>query len=334
MPKRRRPGRIPTPAWEGARAGPLLRIRRQLGPRAYLLGGLLALVLVAAAIIAFAFVGDYIEERGRPGSAAISVEDRTYNLDYFARRLALLPLTVNVDPAVFVGIVTDQIIEEETVRRFASELGLSLAPEEVEAELATRLGLEGDDPNFAATYQAELDRTGFSDEEYRQMVEAQVLAPKVGQELTAGIPAEVEQVHYRQIQVSTEEEAQAVLARLEAGEDFAAVAREVSTDAQTRDEGGDRGWLARGEGDPFLEDALFLLEPGAISDPLPTQTGVFLFQVVEKALRSLDDSQRQQLERQSYRRWLEEKQQTLTIVNYVAQDGEKLRWAIDKAYGG
>jgi peptidyl-prolyl cis-trans isomerase SurA len=55
-----------------------------------------------------------------------------------------------------------------------------------------------------------------------------------------------------------------VLQRLAAGEDFAAVAREVSKGPGAQD-GGDLGWLRRGVVQKALEDAAFALEPGQVS---------------------------------------------------------------------
>jgi parvulin-like peptidyl-prolyl isomerase len=231
-------------------------------------------------------------------------------------------------------VVSDQIVEEETVLRFADELDVSIPAEGVDAELANRLEIEADAPGFADVYQAELDRIGLIDEEYRQIVEARLLADKIRVKLSADIPPDAEQVRYSLIQVETESEAQQVLARLQAGEDFAALAGEVSIDARSKDQGGDSGWLAKGSVDRAVEEVLFSLETGAISDSFPTPNGVFVFQVQEKEIRPLDDSQRRQVETQTYQRWLEDQQQGLEIKNYVAIDSDKLdqnklRWALD-----
>ncbi len=56
-----------------------------------------------------------------------------------------------------------------------------------------------------------------------------------------------------------EADAQAVLARLDAGDDFATVAKEDSQDIPTAKEGGSLGWIERGVIDPVFEDAAFQL---------------------------------------------------------------------------
>jgi peptidyl-prolyl cis-trans isomerase D len=74
--------------------------------------------------------------------------------------------------------------------------------------------------------------------------------------------------------------AEAVKARLDAGEDFATVAAEVSDDAGTKNTGGDLGWMARGgqlEG-PF-EDTLFSMNVGDIAGPVRTQFGFHILKL-------------------------------------------------------
>ncbi len=81
-------------------------------------------------------------------------------------------------------------------------------------------------------------------------------------------------------------------ARIEGGEDFAAVAREVSQDPGTREEGGDLGFLSRGEHHPRIEEALFGLEPGTVSEVIETDGGLHIVQVEERrpaGTRSFDE---------------------------------------------
>ncbi|MCB9726780.1 MAG: SurA N-terminal domain-containing protein [Spirochaetaceae bacterium] len=76
--------------------------------------------------------------------------------------------------------------------------------------------------------------------------------------------------------------AEAIRARLVAGEDFAAVAEEVSQDVATRATGGDLGAFARGTNDPALDEAAFTLEPGVLSEPIRTAYGYHILRVDEK----------------------------------------------------
>lgn len=69
--------------------------------------------------------------------------------------------------------------------------------------------------------------------------------------------------------------------RIEAGEDFGAVASEISEDPGTREAGGELGFFGRGEMIGAFEDAAFGASPGEIVGPVETDFGVHLIQVEE-----------------------------------------------------
>ena len=71
--------------------------------------------------------------------------------------------------------------------------------------------------------------------------------------------------------------------RVEAGEDFAELAREFSEDEATRDAGGELGFFGRGRYSPALEQAAFDAQPGELLGPiestLVTGTGFHLLEI-------------------------------------------------------
>lgn len=74
------------------------------------------------------------------------------------------------------------------------------------------------------------------------------------------------------ILVETEEEAAAVIVRLNDGADFAETAREIST-GPSGPNGGELGWFGAGMMVPEFEAAVIGLDVGAISEPVQTQFG-------------------------------------------------------------
>ena len=98
-----------------------------------------------------------------------------------------------------------------------------------------------------------------------------------------------EQRHARHILISVPEgqddaaraTAEGVVARLKGGEDFAAVAAEVSADAGTKAQGGELPWLARGQLAGTFEDALFALQVGQISEPVRVDDGFHIIRLDE-----------------------------------------------------
>ena len=71
----------------------------------------------------------------------------------------------------------------------------------------------------------------------------------------------------------------AAKARLDAGEDFVAVAKELSDDSSTADKGGDLGFFAQGSMLPEFDEAAFSTDKGKVSDPIETQYGYHLIKV-------------------------------------------------------
>lgn len=77
------------------------------------------------------------------------------------------------------------------------------------------------------------------------------------------------------------ERAEAALARLEAGEDFAALAEELSDDPSAT-AGGDLGWVTRGRQVEGFDEAAFELEAGETSDVVETTFGFHLILVEDR----------------------------------------------------
>jgi peptidyl-prolyl cis-trans isomerase C len=88
------------------------------------------------------------------------------------------------------------------------------------------------------------------------------------------------EIHARHILVATDADAQAVIKRLKAGEDFAKVAKEVSKDSGS--EGGDLGWFTKDRMVPEFAEAAFKLEPGQLSEPVKSAFGWHVIELEDK----------------------------------------------------
>jgi len=72
-----------------------------------------------------------------------------------------------------------------------------------------------------------------------------------------------------------------IKARLDAGEDFATVAKETSADPGSAAKGGDLGFFGRKAMVPAFEEAAFSLETGTVSEPVRSPFGFHLIEVTE-----------------------------------------------------
>jgi parvulin-like peptidyl-prolyl isomerase len=94
--------------------------------------------------------------------------------------------------------------------------------------------------------------------------------------------------------------------RLLDGEDFATLAAEYSDDGSASS-GGDLGWFGRGDMVPPFEEAAFSLELNTISEPIRSEFGYHLIEVLERdAERPKDEAALEQERATAYETWLEE----------------------------
>jgi parvulin-like peptidyl-prolyl isomerase len=157
---------------------------------------------------------------------------------------------------------------------------------------------------FKDAMQSYKQNINVSEDQFRDFVRAEILWGKMEEEISKDIPRVEEQVWARHILVETEEKAQDVLARLEAGEDFAALATEISTDTGSGANGGDLGWFGRGRMVPPFEEAAFALKIGEISDPVQSDFGWHIIQKLGHEMRPIDDTTYNQMKQTVFNSWL------------------------------
>jgi peptidyl-prolyl cis-trans isomerase C len=212
-----------------------------------------------------------------------------------AASLALVSLPARADDPV-VARVNGVDIKQSDLDFAASEIGPRLGSLEandrrrvllqfvIENELmasAAKQNSLDQQPNFADRvkyHERRALRDAFFDEDITNAVTEED-AKKIYDEKISQVKPEQE-VHARHILVGTEDEAKAVIQRLNNGEDFAKLANELSKDKNA--DGGDLGFFTRGQMLKPFEDAAFALEPGQISAPVQTQFGWHVIKVEEK----------------------------------------------------
>ncbi len=119
-------------------------------------------------------------------------------------------------------------------------------------------------------------------------------------------------VHVAQIVFRDHELSGTIMNRLKSGEDFGKVAREVSTGLEAAS-GGDLGFIGRGIMPEAIDDVIFSLHSGAISQVIKSPYGYHIFKIIEKEDRRRKFSDikerviadaRKQKEEQAYVLWL------------------------------
>jgi parvulin-like peptidyl-prolyl isomerase len=90
-----------------------------------------------------------------------------------------------------------------------------------------------------------------------------------------------EEVHALNILTETEDQAVDALIKLNEGMDFSTLAQEISI-ATSASKGGDIGFISKGTLTAEIEEQLFKLNSGDLSEIIPTEKGFHLFKIIEK----------------------------------------------------
>ncbi len=192
-----------------------------------------------------------------------SPEDNEFLISFYEQQLGQLQASISLVP----DDTLDEMIDDELVRQQAEAEGLMVTPAEVEQAItddirqaltvAPQEPLTGTEqlPTPTPVAQEQIDEVynsilanmKLSDKSFRAIVERRLLRGKLQDLLASRVPTTGLVADVQLIQTETEEDAVNALERIEAGEDFALVAQEVSTDTLTAEGGGSVGWVTTGQ---------------------------------------------------------------------------------------
>jgi peptidyl-prolyl cis-trans isomerase C len=167
----------------------------------------------------------------------------------------ILPQLTEVPANLRFPFVVEYLIERHLLAQAAVKEGVT-ETDEYKRRLAFYQAKALRDAYFAAKLKPTV-----TDEAVRESYEEQA----------AKVEAE-ERARARHILVETEEEAKDIVARLAAGEDFEALAKEHSLDG-SKEFGGDLGYFTAEEMVPAFSEAAFALDVGEVSEPVKTEFG-------------------------------------------------------------
>ena len=132
---------------------------------------------------------------------------------------------------------------------------------------------------------------GLDESDFRRFFETKLYRQKLEDSVDADLKPIEDEVWARHILVATLDQANAVIARLKKREDFGKIAAEVSTDTSSAAKGGDLGWFGKGAMVKEFEAAAFSMKIGEISQPVKSQFGYHIIQVLGHENRALDATQ-------------------------------------------
>ena len=269
--------------------------------KAYILiASVLAVVLVVVGIFYYqVYVAPFRQ-------VVITVDGTNIRMDYFLARTRM----AGSDTLSMLQQLTNELVIKEE----APKLGIIVTAQDIDNELRSQASSTGDAPvsdaAFKEWYRQALNLSKVSDATFREIAGNNLLSSRMQDYQAQRIATVVPQVHLNVIIVNTEDDANKVIARWNGGEDFATIARDVSTDTTSRDKGGDIGWIPSGV--TVFDAVAFSLPVGKISeadaympDPNSPPSFYYVLLVTEKsAARQVDDQYLPTLRDQALGVWL------------------------------
>ena len=210
--------------------------------------------------------------------------------------------------------ILDQLINEKLIVAEAKRSGLTASEAEINRQIDEALRQKkealGGEQAFQDQLRAENTTEALVRQRYRQQLQRDLLARRMVERAlprrtisTAEaetyfkahpeqFPKKSAEVRLQVIQIPAAADsvadakghaaALAARSRITGGEKFAKVAAEVSEDPGSARSGGDLGFFTRGSLEPGIEAAAFSLRPGELSQPVRTQFGWHLLEVIER----------------------------------------------------
>ncbi|WP_338447950.1 peptidylprolyl isomerase [Niallia oryzisoli] len=232
------------------------------------------------------------------------------------------------------------LIDNKIVEHEAEKKSITISDKEKDEEMQTYIEANGGEEQFnSALEQSGVTKADIESEIVNYLRIVKLLESKIeitDKEIESYFEEnkesynQPEQVEASHILVEDEVTANVVKEKLAAGEDFAALAKEYSTDTSNAENGGELGYFSKGEMAPEFEEAAFSMNKGDISDPVQTDYGFHIIKVTDKKaakeaeLKDYKDEIKQTLFDQElqteYSTWITEKREKLDIKNTLSNE--------------
>ena len=277
--------------------------------RIFILSGVGAMLLLVVGLL----IGGWYWTQIRPlDKTVLQVGEIKFSLGHLERRmsdeLSLIPASSLSNE--FLLALPDTVLRaferEAKVLEAAGDLDVTVSDLEIDEEIAQRGNIAaGAGPSaFAAELKRQVDDSGLKLDEFLQMIEAELLESKVLAHFTDAAADREPQVRARWIVISVDdlEAAEELFARLEAGEEFAAMVEDLPDSAASTEE----DWVPRGLfPDQAIEDFLFEAQEGQYSEVISTLIGHFIVELQERDEdRELDEVQKDRIGTRELFIWL------------------------------
>lgn len=182
------------------------------------------------------------------------------------------------DPVALRKQISDQLIENKLLEVQAAKYRIKVTSKDVDDAYKKIVDQSG---GTAEVKKVLNELYGMTEKDFKVLVRQQVLKEKIQNEVIA-------QVKVAHVLIKDEGRAKEVYDKAKKGDNFGDLAKQFSEDVKTKDQGGELGWLAKGQlvvdnnNMPEFDEAAFKSKKGDIVGPVKTNIGFEIIKVEDK----------------------------------------------------
>ncbi|MCF8012060.1 MAG: peptidylprolyl isomerase [Clostridiales bacterium] len=234
----------------------------------------------------------------------------------------------------------DALISQEIIEQEAEEQNVEVTDSDVEKEITKVKEYYGGQDAFNQA----MESYGYSSDDLKKEITMNIKVKKLLEPRISISEEEMkeyfntnkdsfavkEQVNASHILVEEKETAQEVNEKIQSGEDFAELAKEYSIDTTNKEQGGNLGFIQKGEMVKEFEQAAFSLEKSEISEPVKTKYGYHIIKVNEKkeAKKANYEENKEDIKdmlfekkmQTEYEPWMQEMREKYEVENYLEEN--------------
>ncbi|WMM25404.1 peptidylprolyl isomerase [Tissierella sp. MB52-C2] len=232
--------------------------------------------------------------------------------------------------------IVQKLIMEKLVAKEATKMDISVTDEEIEEQMLNYTTMMGGQEKFDEF----LDNNKISKEFFKENLRKEILFNKHRETFMAetNISEKEAQKYFNankddlvvikasHILVKTEEEGKKILERLNAGEKFDVLAKDLSIDKASAVNGGDLGYFTKGSMISEFEEVAFNLKVGEISDLVKTEVGYHIIYLEDRkdTFETLKDDIMKLLKEQKYLKSVQDLRSSAKVKVYLdSKDSKK-----------
>ena len=250
--------------------------------------------LILAVIIGVSVLGWYLAYKRPLLTNVAVVNGKKISVDYILRRclMSIYDASTNTttgtaDPlGVIQNIIQEQIVEQDAAK---PPYNITVTDADIDQALRNEANSSSSDSTtttpttttptmtdaeFNEWYRQLMNNSQLSDAELRELVKVDIMEQRLNTYLTNNMPTTADEVHLWDIVVSDQTTATDIKQRIDNGEDFSTIAKEVSIDSNTSTQGGDMGWVPTKTLDSSLEYTANKADIGIVSNPVQLSTAM------------------------------------------------------------